>query len=251
MSDSGLASHTGLTPSGSHTFVASYGSDAGLAAEFRIEPVYMEFDSKGGEKITGTITNRSVELVAGKGRPVYREKVYCYLTRPGAKSDIIREVPMELDAQGKFVLDRDGLPKPMDGDGSFPTFPERFPKQWKQFLNKQEQTHSGTPLEMWGALTKIQVLELKGAKIHTVEQLGSLPDSTLQNVGMMDARGLRDKAKLYMDRAEDGAQSAALMQAVQQMQVDNEALRRQLAELSAERSETKRGPGRPKKETEE
>lgn len=235
MSDSGLASHTGLIPSGSHTFVAQYGNDVGMHAEFRSDVVYQEFESKGGEKITGTITNRQVELVPGKGRPVYKEKIYCYITRPGAKSDIIREVLMGDDGE------------PLPGDGSFPTFPERFPKQWQQFRNKQEQTHSGTPLEMWPGLTKIQVLELKGAKIHTVEQLGSLPDSTLQNIGMMDARGLRDKAKAYMDKAEDGAQSAMLMQVVEQNRIDMEMMRAQLAELSAERTE-KRGPGRPRKE---
>lgn len=237
MSDAGLASHTGLVPAGSHTFVASYGNDIGMHAEFRSDAVYQEFESKGGELITGTVSNRSVELVPGKGRPIYKEKIYCYITRPGAKSDIIREVPM--DDKGE----------PLPGDGSFPSFPERFPKQWQQFRNKQEQTHSGTPLEMWPGLTKIQVLELKGAKVHTVEQLGSLPDSTLQNIGMMDARGLRDRAKAYMDKAEDGAQSAMLMQVVEQNRIDMEAMRAQLAALSEERI-GKRGPGRPKKDVE-
>lgn len=250
MSDAGLASHTGLVPAGSHTFVAQYGNDIGMHAEFRSDAQYQEFESKGGEKITGTITNRQVELVPGKGRPVYKEKIYCYITRPGAKSDIIREVPMLYDTKGEPVLDSQGRHEPAPGDGSYPSFPERFPKQWQQFRNKQEQTHSGTPLEMWPGLTKIQVLELKGAKIHTVEQLGSLPDSTLQNVGMMDARSLRDRAKAYMDSAENSAQNAMLMQVVEQNRIDMESLRAQLAELSAERTE-KRGPGRPKKETEE
>ena len=246
MSDSGLASHTGLTPSGAHTFVAQYGNDAGMHAEFRSEPVYQEFESKGGELITGTITNRSVSIVPGKGRPVYRERVYCYITRPGAKSDNIKEVPMLLDDKGQFILDRNGLPQPLPGDGSFPTLPERFAKQWQQFLNKQEQTHDGTPLEMWPGLTKIQVLELKGAKIHTVEQLGMLPDSTLQNVGMMDARGLRDRAKAYMDNAENGAALSSALSVIEQQRIDIQALKDQFAQLAAERTEQpKRGPCRP------
>lgn len=232
MSDSGLAAHTGLTPSGSHTFVAQYGNDTGMMAEFRSEPVYMEFESKGGEKITGTVQNKIIELHSGKGRPVYKEKVFVYITRPGAKSDIIREVLMDDDGQ------------PLPGDGSYPSFPERFPKQWQQFRNKQEQTHSGTPLEMWPGLTKTQVLELKGAKIHTVEQLGSLPDSTLQNVGMMDARGLRDRAKAYMENAENGAALSGAMEMIAQMRIDQESLRAQLAALSTEQTE-KRGSGRP------
>jgi hypothetical protein len=239
MSDSGLAGVVGLTSSGmQHVQVASYGNDTGMHAEFYSEPVYQEFESKGGELITGTIKAPDTKIVAGKGRPIYKEKVFVYITRPGAKSDLRREV----------LMDEDNNPIP--GDGSYPSFPERFPKQWQQFRNKQEQTHSGTTLEMWPGLTKSQVLELKGAKIHTVEQLGTLPDSTLQNVGMMDARALRDKAKAYMDQAENGAALSSAMQVIEQMRIDQDALRVQLAELSAERTE-KRGPGRPKKETEE
>lgn len=240
MSDSGLAAHTALIPSGSHTFVAQHGNDTGMHAEFRIEAVYQEFASKGGvieeDNGDGRIIKRSVK---GAGRPIYKEKVFIYITRPGAKSDIIREVPMDENNE------------PLPGDGSYPSFPERFPRQWQQFRSKQEQTHSGTPLEMWPGLTRVQVLELKGAKIHTVEQLGSMPDSVLQNVGMMDARGLRDKAKAFMDNAENGAALSSAMQTIEQQRIDLESLKAQFAELAAERNETKRGPGRPKKEAEE
>ena len=155
---------------------------------------------------------------------------------------------MLLDDSGQFALDRNGFPQPLPGDGSFPTLPERFPRQWQQFLNKQEQTHYGTPLEMWPGLTKIQVLELKGAKIHTVEQLGSLPDSTLQNIGMMDARNLRDRAKAYMDNAENGAALSSALSTIEQQRTDIEALKAQFAQLAHDRSEEKRGPGRPRKE---
>lgn len=211
MSDAGLASHVGLTPAGSHTFVASYGNDTGMHAEFYSEPVYQEFKSKEAN------------------RPIYQDEVFVYITRPGAKSDLRRKVRLETD-------------------GTIPTDPERFPKQWQQFQNKQEQTHSGTPLEMWPAVTKAQVLELKGAKIHSVEQLGSLPDSVLQNLGMMDARVLRDKAKAYIDKAEEGAQLSKAMQVIDQQRIDIEAMKAQFAELAAERAEQKRGPGRPPKE---
>lgn len=211
MSDSGLATHTGLTPSGSHTFVAQYGNDAGMHAEFYSEPVYMAFKSEAA------------------GRPIYEDRNFIYITRPGAKSDLRREVRMQTD-------------------GTIPTDPERFPRQWQQFQNKQEQTHSGTPLEQWPPLTKGQVLELKGAKIHSVEQLGSLPDSTLQNLGMMDARRLRDMAKSFMDKAHEGAALSQALSTIEQQRVDLEALKAQFAQLSEERSTEKRGPGRPRKE---
>ena len=249
MSDSGLSAHTGLVSSGmQHVQIAKYGDDSAFNAVFTMELVYQEFASKGGELITGTITNRSVQIVPGKGRPVYKERVICSLRRAGAKSDNLKEVPMLLDDAGDFILDRNGLPQALPGDGSYPTLPERFPTQWQQFLNKQEQTHSGTPLEMWPGLTKIQVLELKGAKVHTVEQLGSLPDSTLQNLGMMDARGLRDRAKAYMDNAENGAALSSALSVIEQQRTDIEALKAQFIQLAEDRNSEKRGPGRPKKE---
>lgn len=242
MSDSGLATPVGYMSSGmQHVQVAQYGNDTGMHAEFRSMPVYQEFASKGGiieeESETGGRTIK--RAVKGAGRPIYKEKIFVYITRPGAKSDIIREVPMDED--GTFI----------PGDGSYPSFPERFPKQWQQFQNKQEQTHSGTPLEMWAPLTKSQVLELKGAKIHTVEQLGTLPDSTLQNIGMMDARALRDKAKAFMDSAEGGAALNQALSTIERQAADIETLKAQFAQLAAERSDQpKRGPGRPPKEAE-
>lgn len=242
MSESGLAGVASLMPSGmQHVQIASYGNDTGMHVEFYTEPVYQEFESKGGtievESQDGGRPHK--KLVKGAGRPIYKEKVFIYITRPGAKSDLRREVPMDED--GEFIK----------GDGSYPSFPERFPRQWQQFKNKQEQTSEGMPLEMWPSLTKSQVLELKGTKIHTVEQLGSLPDSTLQNIGMMEIRKLRDKAKAYMEAARGNSGLEAAMQTIDQQSIDIQALKNQLAELSAERSEAKRGPGRPKKETEE
>lgn len=236
MSDSGLAIHTGLIPAGPHLSIASYGNDSGMNAEFYTEAVYQEFSSKGGELITGTIKMPNVQIVPGAGRPLYKEKVFIRIERPGAKSNLVKEVPM----------DEDG--KPIPGDGSYPSFPERFPRQWQQFCNKQEQTASGTPLEQWPPLTKSQVLELKGAKIFSVEQLGSLPDSFLQNLGMMDARRLRDNAKAFMEGATDGAALTQALSTIEQQRVDIEALKAQFAQLAEERSEQKRGPGRPRKE---
>jgi hypothetical protein len=240
MSDSGLASPVGYTSSGmQHVQIAQYGNDTGMHAEFYSEPVYQEFESKGGELITGTIKSPDTKIVAGKGRPIYKEKVFIHITRPGAKSDLRREVPMAFNLDGTPALDDQGRQIPQSGDGSYPSFPERFPKQWQQFLNKQEQTHSGTPLEMWAPLTKSQVLELKGAKIHTVEQLGTLPDSVLQNLGMMDARVLRDKAKAFMESAEGGAALNQALSMIEQLKVDNEAMKQQFKLLSAERTEKK------------
>lgn len=195
MSDSGLASHTGLTPAGSHVLVAQYGNDTGLHAEFYSEAVYQAYESE------------------QQGRPVYKDVNFIYITRPCARSDLRREVRMVTD-------------------GTIPTDPERFPRQWQAFQNKQEQVQSGMPLEQWAPLTKATVLELKAAKVHTVEQLAALPDSTLQNLGMMDARRFRDMAKAQVDRAGEGAEVSKLSAENQQLKADMAVLRQQFAAFS-------------------
>lgn len=212
MSDSGLAPIAGLSASGmAHVEVASYGSDKGLRARFYKNAVFLPFKS---EK---------------EGRACYEDRVFVEIERPGAKSNMIREARMVTD-------------------GTIPTDPQRFPRQYQQFLNEEEQTSSGMPLEMWAALNKSQVMELKGAKIYSVEELASLPDSTLQNIGIMDIRRLRDMAHAYSKKDEAGAQLSDALATIARQAGDIEMMKKQFAELAATQSEMKRGPGRPRKE---
>lgn len=211
MSDSGLAAHTGLMPSGAHTFVAQYGSDAGLRARFYKNAIFLPFKSE------------------QEGRACYEDRVFVEIERPGAKSNLMREARMKTD-------------------GTIPTDPERFPRQWQQFQNEEEQTSSGLPLEMWAPLSKAQVLELKGAKIFSVEELASIPDSILQNIGMMDARRLRDLAHAFVNKGNEGAELSKALSTIENQRADIEALKAQFAQLAEERATEKRGPGRPRKD---
>lgn len=248
MSESGLAAPVGYMSSGmAHVQIAQYGNDQGLIAEFYTAPVYQQFASEGGTQESGLGNNKIITDVPGAGRPLYKDEIFVRITRPGAKSNLEKRVMMAFNRDGTPTLDKNGQHMPAKGDASYPSFPERFKAQWDQFMSGQEQTRSGTPLEQWPPLTKAQVLELKGINIFTIEELGSIPDSSLQNIAMMDARKFRDMAKAYLDSASGNAALSQAMAELSRMRADNEAMKKQFAELAEERTE-KRGPGRPKKE---
>jgi len=97
----------------------------------------------------------------------------------------------------------------------------RWPDIYAKFKAGQEQVPNGTPLEQWPWMTKAQVMNLKGVNIHTVEQLGGLPDAGLTVVGM-GGRDLRDKAAAWLQSANDGKPLAEALAA-------NEILRQELA----------------------
>jgi hypothetical protein len=249
MSDSGLATPVGYASSGmAHVQIAQYGDDKGLVAEFYSEAVHQQFASEGGTQEEGMGLNKTVKDVPGAGRPIYKDEIFVKITRPGAKSNLIKKVPMAYDRKGEPILDRQGLHMPAKGDPSYPSFPERFSLQWNQFINNMEQTRSGTPLEQYPPLTKAQVLELRGIGIHTIEELASIPDSNLQNIAMMDARKFRDSARAYMDAASGNAALTQAMSTIENQRADIEALKAQFAQLAEERLSEKRGPGRPRKE---
>ena len=117
-----------------------------------------------------------------------------------------------------------------------------------------------------GDLKQLRMLDLgHNALAHLPEELGdltglrdflylhdnrlaSLPDSTLQNIGMMDARRLRDLALAYTKKDEAGAQLSDALATIARQNADIEMMKRQFAELAATQQEIKRGPGRPRKE---
>lgn len=153
----------------------SYGGDAGLYVEFRMENVHQVHDS---EK---------------QGRPIYKQVpfVRCYV--PGDKTKIV---------------DRPARLQPM---GDIPSDPQRFPRQWQAFQNGQQVAHNGTPLVEWPKVNASQVRDLAGMNIHTVEQLSQVADSSLSGLGH-GGRALRDAAILWLERANDTGAITRLQQ---------------------------------------
>lgn len=229
--------------------MARYGSDTGLHVEFFMRPVYMEF------------------LSEKAGREIWEDRPFVTIAQPGAKSDLTREVPME--DLSRMI--------PIKGTPNRISDPERFPRHWEAFRSQNEQAQTGLPLEQCAFISKSRVLEFKAQKIHTCEQLSELPDSIVQTLGL-GARELRDQAKAYLDDAQRVALLRSSQAEARSLRDEMEAMRQQLALLSAAQNGVvpaplapasnavvpdptsgaentvpykPRGPGRPRKEVEE
>lgn len=167
--------------------MAGHGTDKNLTVRFFIEPVENTFKS---EK---------------EGRVIYEDVAFVHISAPGAKTDIIRKVVLE-----------DRMDVPSD--------PNRFPRQWQQFKNQQEQVPDGTPLEMCAFLSKARVMELKSQRIFTAEHYATLPDSTLQTLGLGALRE-RELCKAFLGN--DDTKTRQLSEALAQV----ERMRQELAAL--------------------
>jgi hypothetical protein len=78
---------------------------------------------------------------------------------------------------------------------------------------------------------------------HTVEMLADVSDA---NLSWMGARGMRDKAKAWLEQAKGGAALSKLQAENESLRADLDAMKAQIAALGM--AEEKRGRGRPKKE---
>jgi hypothetical protein len=113
---------------------------------------------------------------------------------------------------------------------------ERFPDEYAAFKSSTTLATTGTPLEHWAALTKSQVASLKFSHIQTVEDVASISDANLTQLGM-GGNELRTKAKAFVAAATDTAfvekQAAELNEVKAQMKAMQEEFARQLAAATA------------------
>jgi hypothetical protein len=86
---------------------------------------------------------------------------------------------------------------------------QRWPRQYEAFKAGQEAPLDGYPLSEWPPMTPAMVANLKVLNIRTVEQLASVGDSGLQNLGM-GAQELRKKAQAFLKTAAEQAPIAEL-----------------------------------------
>jgi len=167
----------------------SYGDDSGLWVEFYYRAVKNE--------------KRSLEA----GYAVFENKEYVKILAAGDKTK-------NWDRPVRKVR-----------DGQAPSDLERFPRQWAAFQSQQTQNVDGLPLEEWPGLSPADVAMLKSVNIQTVEQLAAMGDHSLTFMG---ARGYRDKAKAYLEKAKDGAASLKWAKEKQEMQDQIDALKNQM-----------------------
>jgi hypothetical protein len=140
---------------------------------------------------------------AGAGRPIFRNEERVQFIMPGSPNQPVFRVSDE--------------------------HKQRWPDQYAAFRRGEEMSVNGTPLEQWPILTRAMVLELKALSVFTVEQCAGLPDTAVQRIGR-GGYGLRDRAKAYLDEADQLAFSERLNR-------ENEMLNGQIAALQRKSDE--------------
>lgn len=156
----------GQVVGGGEVRAVTYGSDAGLFVEFRMEHIHQEAES------------------LAEGKAVYAQVPFVRIYVPGDKTK---------------VVDRAVRMQPF---GDAPADPVRFAAQWAAFKAGAVAEQSGTPLAQWATVTAQQVRDLNSVNVWTVEQLAMVPDTALDQIGH-GGRVIRDMAIARVESAKD------------------------------------------------
>ena len=175
------------------------GADENLYAEFYIKPVKQNFASEEA------------------GRPIFKDVVYVKIMTPSDQLSQIDTIARE-------------------------DHKARFPRQWAYFQNKQagQQQVVGTPVGEWPQLTASAAEELRALKFYTVELIANANDSQLQKIGMiagMSPHSLRDKARAFLNLANDSAEEAKREAELAELKAENERIRTETDKKLAEMQE--------------
>lgn len=106
----------------------------------------------------------------------------------------------------------------------------RWPKQYTAYKEGKEQVLEGTPIRQWASLSATRALELEAVGVRTVEQLASIPDSSLHHIGM-DGMSLKVKANAYLKTAQESGFSERLAVQNKQLQDDLDFLKAKMGPL--------------------
>lgn len=109
----------------------------------------------------------------------------------------------------------------------------RWPKAYAGFKEGQESPVEGTPLDQLPGITKARVEELRYFHIRSIEQLANMPDELLMKAAPMDGRGLRDKAKRWVDASAGAATEEKLA-------AENRALTDKMGAMETQMADMKR-----------
>jgi len=152
-------------------------------------------------------------------RPIFEEKIFLKKLVPGDST---------------LVVDRPMREQDID----------EFPIEWARFEQKKEQKVSGTPIDVWSAISETQKAEFKALHIFTIDQFAQLADSVGNKI--MGFNDLRDKARAFIAAAKDSAVfdkiRAETDAKLAQQEEEMAQLRELVNQLTAKKS------GRPKKE---
>ena len=152
-------------------------------------------------------------------RPIFEEKIFLKKLVPGDSTLVVDRPMREQDV-------------------------EDYPIEWARFEQKKEQRVSGTPIDVWSAISETQKAEFKALHIFTIDQFAQLADSVGNKI--MGFNDLRDKARAFIAAAKDSAVfdkiRAETDAKLAQQEEELAQLRELVNQLTAKKS------GRPKKE---
>jgi hypothetical protein len=100
---------------------------------------------------------------------------------------------------------------PETGEQVKVSYAERFPRQYRQFLERATQTKSGTPLDYALFLTEARRSELRALNIYTIEALAAVDGQELKNLGP-HGREAKNKAIEYLEDTDGKALARKLAQ---------------------------------------
>lgn len=233
------------------TLMANHGPRAGdeaLTAWFYIHPRPNRLKTLGGtvemkgeaaKKLLAELDKLEIKYevdgntikVEGAGRPIFDDVEYIHVSSGGDRLNI-KEQPA---TRGDKI---------------------RFATQYAAFKSGQTEAVSGTPLSEWTLISKSQAEELKHFHIRTVEQLASMPDGNISNVGNISH--LKKQAGDFLALAKGQAPTIQLRAELEKRDAAMEALQLQMKEQAAiiaklsaptdDAEPAKRGRGRPRKE---
>jgi hypothetical protein len=144
--------------------------------------------------------------------------------------------------------ERDYVERPVRPDDRI-----RFPRHWAAYQEQREPEEAGTPLGILFPRDPDIVANFAFLKIRTVEQLAALTAQAQANVGMGAVQYVQ-KAKEFMEAASSYSGVHKIACELESAKEENEQLKARLTALEnmlSAAGETKRGPGRPRKITED
>ncbi len=156
-----------------------------------------------------------------QGRPIYKDVIFCEYY-PAGNTLMRMDVP------------------------AYDHHKQRFAKQWAYYQTTQNEDGGqlGTPLSQWAILSPADVENLRGMKIHTIEQVASMSDAGLQTMGMgvagMGAHVLRARAQAYLGAAQDSALPQKQAQEIEELRKALAEMKAMIAEGSAPKKKGKR-----------
>ena len=107
----------------------------------------------------------------------------------------------------------------------------RWPQHGAAYEAGEQSKAAGYPLEQWGSVDEAVIRDLNHKRIYTVEQLASVSDAHLPNLGL-GARELVAKAKAFVDVMKDTDAVSKYAAQFETMKAENDLLREQNSSLA-------------------